>query len=630
MDSAREARWQAADRIDAVCDEFERVIRSGSAPAIEEFLDRVPEPDRGDLLVELVVLDVTYRRDSGQAPRVEEYAARFPAQATRLRSRAAILLDSAPPSLDSTVAPGAESVSETTPEIPTVLGEGSRMGRYQLQERLGHGSFGEVWRAWDPLLKRTVAIKTLRADRRFPAELTESFLAEGSKLAQFRHPAIVGVYDVAVEGGRGFIVSEFIEGVTLATQLEQSAAPMSVTEAVEIVAQLADALHHAHRHGIVHRDIKPTNILIDAAGRPYLLDFGLAITEAEQLREPAGVVGTVAYMSPEQISERSHHADARADIYGLGVVLYRLLTGRLPFVADSREQWVDQILHRPPRPPRTIDDSIPEDLERICLKCLAKRVEDRYSTAADLGRELRGAISERRSAHRPRRVLVSGLVAGLIVAGLAPLLLDRSSWFTDADAVVPRPVLWPVHDQVSSWSVSEDGKKLHINCEQYGLLEIGELGLPDTELTLELGQVLWTGDLGVFWGLGRAVGGGDRLRFDLLKVDQVYGGDYILRRSEVSFDRVTLADRVTGEVSRAAIAPPKQGAHRLTLRFLRGTLTGVVWDGVEVPDLLDAAGEAEAASDASNRFGLFVNGTSGTFADVEMNGRLIRFSAGMN
>src|SRR5262249_13707236 len=162
----------------------------------------------------------------------------------------------------------------------------------------------------------------------------------------------------------------------------------SASAAAELVATLAEALHYAHGKGLVHRDIKPGNILIDTSGKPYVADFGLALKE-EDIGHGPKYAGTPAYMTPEQARGEGHRVDGRSDIFSLGVVFYELLTGRRPFKADSREEMLQQITDFEPRPPRQGDDSIPKELERICLKALSKRASERYTTARDMADDLR-------------------------------------------------------------------------------------------------------------------------------------------------------------------------------------------------------------------------------------------------
>jgi WD40 repeat protein/serine/threonine protein kinase len=302
--------------------------------------------------------------------------------------------------VDGSADPGAQA-GEPAPHPVT-------LGRFRLEELVGEGGFGRVWRAFDPELQRQVAIKAPRPHLLGTSPAVETFLKEARKVARLEHRAILPVYELGREGDIWYIVSMWIEGGDLGKRLPEKRPPLR--EAVRLVAEVAEALHYAHLRGLVHRDVKPGNILLDRQGRPFLADFGLAVTEQELQAEHPAILGTLAYMSPEQARGDSHLVDGRADVYSLGVVFYELLTGRRPFGEKNAAALREQILNREPWPPRSIDDALPRELERICLRCLTKHVSQRYPTAGDLAEELRAWDAEFTRPH-PERPLAPTLSA---------------------------------------------------------------------------------------------------------------------------------------------------------------------------------------------------------------------------
>jgi serine/threonine protein kinase len=268
----------------------------------------------------------------------------------------------------------------------TFRSAGQRIAHFELLDQVGVGAFGVVYKARDTVLDRTVALKVPRQER-MDAKEADSFFREARASAQIKHPSIVSVYEVGRDGSSMYIASEFVQGATLAEWMD--AHPPTQRAAAELMAKVADAVHCAHERGVIHRDLKPSNILIDERGEPHVTDFGLAKRDAGEITVTLDgqILGTPAYMSPEQARGEGHKADARSDVYSLGVVLYCLLTGKPPF-EGSRQMLLMCILQHEPTPPRSIRKDVHRDLETICLKCLEKDPARRYPSAAELRDDL--------------------------------------------------------------------------------------------------------------------------------------------------------------------------------------------------------------------------------------------------
>ncbi len=311
------------------------------------------------------------------------------------------------------------------PPRPVAANIPERIDRFEIREALGRGGFGAVYRAYDPHLKRDVAIKVpLLSSARRDETVTRDLFQEAQRVAQLKHPGIVTVFDVGVHEGLCYIVSDLLDGPNLNELVAKQ--PLAWPEVLRIVPEVADALDEAHRCRTVHRDIKPGNIImVKAAGqlRPVIVDFGLAISDELSADARLGTVsGTPNYMAPEQVRGEGHLIDGRTDIYALGVVLYRLLCGRLPFQNARITDLLRQIVQVTPAAPSTVNRGLPPALDEICAKAMAKRKEDRFATAAELSAALREILrrhAESSASKGPQRRQVTVLycVADLLSEG---------------------------------------------------------------------------------------------------------------------------------------------------------------------------------------------------------------------
>lgn len=349
---------------------------------LADYVDEFPELLADGMSFELIRAEYQARVLGGEAPNAEEYQARFPEQAKELAALAEEL------DRELNVGPGRRDPSP----LPSIPG-------YEILGEIGDGGMGVVYKAIQTGLGRTVALKMIQGH--VSRRSRERFQIESSAIARFQHPHIVQVFDVGDAGGRPYFSLEFVDGGTLKDKL--SGALPAERDAAELVEVMARAVQVAHDHEVIHRDLKPANVLLTKDGVPKIADFGLA----KQLDEDAGetrmgdVMGTPSYMAPEQATGAIGEIGPRTDVYGLGAILYETLTGRPPFRAASAIETVEQVKRQEPVSPRQLQPGLSRDLETICLKCLQKDADRRYSTAEQLAHDLRSFLDGKPIQARP-------------------------------------------------------------------------------------------------------------------------------------------------------------------------------------------------------------------------------------
>ena len=375
---------EAARQIDAACDRFESAWQSGERPRIEDYLEGLaPQTSKG-LLAELLGLELDYRRQLGEIPQEADYSERFPDHAEVIA--AAFRTDQT-------------LVSPRHP--PPIAG-------YDVLEIIGRGGMSVVYKAHQKSLNRVVALKVLPAGMQAGPDVAARFRVEAEAIARLQHPNIVQIYEAGECNGVPYYAMEYIDGPTLSQVLRDG--PMAPTQAAECLEQVARAVQYAHAHGVLHRDLKPANVLL--ADVPKIADFGLAkvLNSRNELTVTGQVLGTPTYMAPEQVRGAPSGVGPASDVYSLGAVLYAALTGQPPFRGQTVYATMTQVADDEPPPPRSLGQTVPRDLETICLKCLHKDPLRRYATAQELADDLRrwlnGEMPVARRAGRVERMML--------------------------------------------------------------------------------------------------------------------------------------------------------------------------------------------------------------------------------
>ncbi len=325
---------------------------------------------------------------------------------------------------------------------------GHTLGQYRIVEQIGLGGMATVYKAYQPALDRYVAIKVLPAYYAHEPGFAERFIREAKAVAKLTHPHVLPIYDFGQENGLSYIVMQYVDAGTLKEMLGQ---PINLMTATNVIEQIADALDYAHDQGIIHRDVKPSNVLMDRGRWALLSDFGLAkIVEGSVQLTGSGVgVGTPAYMAPEQ--GQGLKVNRRADIYSLGIILYEMVTGRVPFEAETPMAIVVKHITEPLPLPRKINPDLPESVERIIMKALAKNPDDRYETAGKMARALRKTVASLDTAVVEAMPSPPTVAAG---AGETPTVLEEG----DATRVVPPPATaTPKGKGFPAWAMAAAG-----------------------------------------------------------------------------------------------------------------------------------------------------------------------------
>ncbi|MEW4488181.1 serine/threonine-protein kinase [Thalassoglobus sp. JC818] len=383
---------ESLEQIDEVCVAFEDLWKSSQPVEIESLLTEVNFDNREHLLYELLLIEFAYIRDQGQSVPYGDYRTKFAVYSSAVEHAIEDFL----PRIDTT-----RLTTIGTPPSRLIGQRVRYVGNYEILEEIARGGMGVVYKARQQKLNRIVALKMILSGHFASDREIERFLREARAAGALNHPNIVAIHEVGEFEGRHYFTMDFVDGQSLAQLIQKET--LHPKDAASLVSKIAETVHFAHEKGTIHRDLKPSNILLNRQGVPLVTDFGLAklydVGSAEnslkELTPTNQILGTPSYMSPEQAAGRSDQYGSATDVWSLGAILYASLTGRAPFVADNAVDTMLQVMRHEPLPLRSLNPSVPKDLETICFKCLSKRIEQRYFSAKQLAEDLQRFLENR-------------------------------------------------------------------------------------------------------------------------------------------------------------------------------------------------------------------------------------------
>jgi eukaryotic-like serine/threonine-protein kinase len=432
-------RGQTENRIRLYCTELARRLRAGEACRAEDIFTACPElAGESEIALDLIYTEYLVRSELGEAVTLDEYYRRFPQWREPLYHQFQIhtLLNSHVPSLT--------DKNQPTPRPPGAIAAGpwkTTPENFEILEEIARGSMGVVYKAWQKNLQRVVALKIILGRALSTPDQLARFRIEGMAISRLMHPNIVQIFKTREWEGCPFLVLEHVEGGTLAKRW--NGAPQLPSAVAALIEELARAVEFAHRHGVVHRDLRPGNILLTKEGTPKIIDFGLAKLELhddKDLTMTGQILGTPSYMAPEQAEGLQQAIGPLVDVYALGAMLYEGLTGRPPFRGQTILDTLQDVGTKEPVPPQRLQPQIPRDLETICLKCLQKDPERRYGSARELAEDLRRFLDRKpilaRRVNSAERVWrwcrrnsdVASLLLALVVVAAAAFVLVTWKW----------------------------------------------------------------------------------------------------------------------------------------------------------------------------------------------------------